>query len=118
MIKDSWKNITLVCGNHGDDYSHEMYLKQGPESLFYACPEYKSIYGKYNLDDRSCNNRLTLVDFERMLEQLNKVAYSNLIEQTPMEGYSFKLNGVSYKVIKHEKGKFTVAMLNKRAIAK
>ena len=36
MIKNSWKTITLICGAHGDDYSHEMQLKQGPHSLFYT----------------------------------------------------------------------------------
>lgn len=65
MIKtDSWNTVTLLCGNHGEDFSHKMQLKEGPHSLFYSCPEYKSIYGT-NHEGRSCNNRLTLVDFER-----------------------------------------------------
>ena len=63
MLQKSWNAVTLICGNHKKDHSHPMKLQQGPHSLFFSCPEYKSIYGDDH-EGRSCNNRLTLVDYE------------------------------------------------------
>lgn len=63
MLQKSWNAVTLICGNHKGDQSHPMKLQQGPHSLFFSCPEYKSIYGDDH-EGRSCNNRLTLVDYE------------------------------------------------------
>ena len=42
MILGNWQNIKLICGNHGEDYSHEMIIHQGREgmSTFYSCPCY------------------------------------------------------------------------------
>lgn len=118
MIKtDSWNTITLLCGNHSDDYSHEMQLKEGPHSLFYSCPEYKSIYGKEH-EGRSCNNRLTLVDFERMLNFLNKKSFAPFGQEVNLTGYRWTEKGVTYKVLEHKGGKYKVLMLNKKAISK
>lgn len=116
MYLNSWGKVTLICGNHGDDHSHEMGLKQGPHSLFYSCPEYKSIYGD-NHEGRSCNNRLNLVDYEAMLNHLNEMADGNGIEEVCLEGYRFTQKGVSYQVLEHKGGRFKVKMLNKKAIA-
>lgn len=37
MVKNLWKQIEVVCGNHEKDYP-VMGLKQGHRSLFYSCP--------------------------------------------------------------------------------
>ena len=39
MVKNLWKQIEVVCGNHEKDYP-VMGLKQGHRSLFYSCPKY------------------------------------------------------------------------------
>lgn len=118
MIKtDSWNTVTLLCGNHGEDFSHKMQLKEGPHSLFYSCPEYKSIYGT-NHEGRSCNNRLTLVDFERMLNHLNEKSYAPFGQEVNLTEYTWTEKGVTYKVLEHKGGRYKVLMLNKKAVSK
>lgn len=117
MIKNQWKRTKLFCGNHGDDYTHEMQLKQGPHSLFYSCPCYKSIYAD-SRNGKSCNNRLTLVDFEDMLHTITDKAYQNAPEETDLTGMKWQKKGVEYKVLSQEDGEFSILMLNKKAISK
>ncbi len=118
MIKNSWKTITLICGAHGDDYSHEMQLKQGPHSLFYSCPEYRSIYGQDH-SKKSCNNRLTLDDYEKLLNYLmeNSESEDGLVE-VDLTGAHWNRNGVLYQVLEHKNGTFKVAVRNDKAMAK
>ena len=117
MLQNSWNTIRLICGNHGDDHETEMIIHEGPHSLFFSCPKYVSIY----LHDpaRSCNNRLTLVDYEKMLEKINSLAYT---EDSPyprdIKGYSWKHNGAEFRVIGQKDGIFTVSVLNRKAMAK
>lgn len=95
-----------------------MQLKQGPHSLFYSCPEYRSIFGE-NHKGRSCNNRLTLVDFENMLNYLMDLANGeDGMFETNISGHKWDKNGVHYEVLEHVNGKFTVLMLNHKAISK
>lgn len=69
MIKNLWKHITLTCGN-GHTEEVVMDLKQGPLSLFYACPKYYPENRKEK--ERACANRLNLVDFEKMLDHMTE----------------------------------------------
>nr|WP_303181781.1 hypothetical protein [Lachnoclostridium phocaeense] len=117
MLVNSWKNVTLICGNHGNDHTHDMQLKEGPHSLFYACPEYKSIFGTDH-SGKSCNNRLTLVDFEKMLGFLEEKGLGDGFCETDLTGFHWKKNGVEYTVLEHKNGHFTVKMLNRKAINK
>lgn len=117
MIKNQWSMTKLFCGNHGSDHSNEMQLKQGPHSLFYSCPCYKSIYGKDH-EGRSCNNRLTLVDFEDMLHTITEKAYEHAPEETDLTGYKWQKKGVTYEILEQKDGAFSVLMLNKKAISK
>lgn len=116
MQLNSWNCITLICGNHGEDYSNIMELKQGPHSLFYSCPKYHSIYSTKEQTEKSCNNRLTLVDYEQMLDLLTEKAKGNFGESVNLTGYTWTKKGVKYKVIEHKEGHFKVAMLNIKAI--
>jgi len=118
MILKSWESIKLICGNHGDDLTNEMQIHEGREgmSTFYSCPCFKSIYGD-NHDGRSCNNRLNTVDYERMLKELSDKAYDG-VEDVNLTGYKWTKNGVEYKVLKNKRGKFTVSVLNKKAISR
>ena len=94
MLQKSWNAVTLICGNHKKDHSHPMKLQQGPHSLFFSCPEYKSIYGDDH-EGRSCNNRLTLVDYERLLDYLTERTYAgDGLQETNLTGLKFTLKGV------------------------
>lgn len=110
--------VTLICGNHKGDQSHPMKLQQGPHSLFFSCPEYKSIYGDDH-EGRSCNNRLTLVDYEKLLDYLTERTYAgDGLQETNLTGLKFTLKGVDYEVLEHTKDKYRVLMLNRKAISK
>lgn len=118
MLQKGWNTVTLICGNHKSDYTHPMKLQQGPHSLFYSCPEYKSIYGE-NHEGRSCNNRLTLVDYEKLLDYLTERTYGDDgMQEVNLTGLTFTLNGVDYTVLEHTKGHYRVLMLNRKAISK
>ncbi len=110
MKTNSWENITLVCANHGDDFSNQMVLQQG-KTLFYACPCYKSVGGS-----RGCKNNLTLNAFEKMLDKLDVESQSNPLETMDVTGLKWKNNGVDYKVIEQKDEKFTVSVLNRKSI--
>lgn len=115
MIRNSWNNVKLICGAHGEDHTHEMTLKQGPHSLFYSCPEYKSIFGDKH--GKSCNNRLTLVDFEKMLNHLvEESEEADGLVDVDLTGYTWSKNGVTYTVLKHDGDKFEVLMKNDKAM--
>ena len=119
MVKNSWNNVTLVCGNHGSDHTNIMaikeYLGNSLDSAFYSCPEYRSIYAKEQDGKRSCNNRLSVGDFEKMLMHLYEMSLDeNGPEDVNLTGYKWKTrNGISYEVLEHTvDGKFTVKVLN------
>lgn len=118
MLQKSWNAVTLICGNHKGDQSHPMKLQQGPHSFFFSCPEYKSIYGDDH-EGRSCNNRLTLVDYEKLLDYLTERTYAgDGLQETNLTGLKFTLKGVDYEVLEHTKDKYRVLMLNRKAISK
>ena len=116
MLLNSWECITLICGNHGEDFSNHMELKQGPHSLFYSCPRYHSIYSKEKQEDVSCNNRLTLVDYEAMLDFLTEKSRGEFGTDINLTGFKWKKKGVQYHVLEHKDGKYVVSMLNIKAI--
>jgi len=119
MEKNSWKRFKIICGNHGDDLSNELTMHAGREgmSMFYSCPCYMSIYKK-DPSGRSCNNRLTTVDFEKMINKLIELSDDGAEEVTIPKGYKWMNNGVEYEVLSHKHGKFKVKVLNKKAISK
>lgn len=111
MKLNSWNNIMLFCGNHGEDHSIQMQLVQGPHSLFYACPCYRD-----KRPGKACNNRLNLIDYDKMLSFLNEKSEGNGFEDVNLTGYRFKMKGISFEVLEHDGEKFKVLMLNRKAI--
>ena len=120
MILNTWNKITLICGNHGDDCTHQMQIKQYEndkrDTVFYSCPEYKSIYGS-NHDGRSCNNRLSIKDYERMMEKISDLADDGA-EIIDIEGAKWTDRGIDYTVLKDDGKGYTVSVLNRKAMAK
>lgn len=111
MIKKIWSNTQLVCGNHGDDFSRIMLPHEGHSSLFYSCPEYKG-------QDCSCNNKLSLVDFEKMLSLIEDVLTDDEAEINDLTGMRFKIAGAEFRVVEHGRNSFRVAVLNKKSLSK
>ena len=120
MYLNSWNDLTIVCGNHGDDHSNRMqikeYLSSRMDTAFYSCPQYKSIFGKEH-SGRSCNNRMTIADFERLLNHLMGLSDGGT-EEVNLVGLKWKERGIEYEVLEQKDGKFTVSMLNRKAISK
>ena len=118
MVLGSWDKVKLICGNHSDD-SNEMIIHQGNEgmSTFYSCPCYQSILKK-DISGKSCNNRLTIVDYETMLNTLMNEKIDDDGNMVSLKGYAWSRRGVDYKVIKEENGLIIVRMTNKKAILK
>jgi hypothetical protein len=116
IITGTWSSVKLVCA-HRHKEPVVMELRQGPSSLFYACPKY---YPE-NRDEgeRACNNRLNLVDYERMLAHINALLYEAefMGEKPNLTNHKWKdAKGTEYKILLHEKEEFVVEMFNKRAI--
>lgn len=116
MIKNFWKNITVICGNHGENTSIKMDLKQGPSSLFYSCPKYYPENRKPG--EKACVNRVNLIDFQKIVEMM-----SEEIEQAESTGNRicltnrvFKVRYTEVTVLKHSKEHIVIKLLNKQAI--
>ena len=116
MLLGSWENVTLICGNHPGREDIEMQIHQGPHSLFYSCPEYKSIYGNKH-DGKSCNNRLNLIDYTNLVDYMMDMIYDDYGNKNYIIGHFYKRNGVEYTVIKQEGDHIWVKVLNKKAIS-
>jgi DNA-binding phage protein len=96
-----------------------MVIKQGPSSLFYACPK----YDMENLvdDERQCNNRLNLLDHDKMLAHIDKIRYDTELsgEIAQIAHHTWKTSkGIEYKVLSHKGDSLVVGVINKMAINK
>lgn len=119
MIPKSWNTLTLICGNHGDDYSHQMEIFEWSDSkrdaVFYRCPQYQARYG--TVSGPFCNNRLTIEDYMNLLTYLQDQALEGF-EETNLTGLQWTKKGIHYKVLNDNNGKYTVAVVNQKAISK
>ena len=116
MIKNLWKHITLTCGN-GHTEEVVMDLKQGPLSLFYACPKYYPENRKEK--ERACANRLNLVDFEKMLDHMTEKIEKGMDQgiEVNLTGYQYRdRKGTQYTVLKHTNDDLKIEVLNRRAL--
>jgi len=102
-MRNSWQKIKLVCGNHGQDYTHELRISEGKAGMssFYSCPCFIRAGAKVGIG-ASCNNRLSINDFEKALKKVT----NNLIDENGLEkdllGFTFKIDGVEYEVLDSE----------------
>lgn len=119
MVLNSWENITLICGNHENDHSHKMIIHQGAAgmSTFYSCPCYQSPL-KEDIQGRSCNNRMSITDYEHMLNILMNEALDDHGVENILKGYKWSKKGIDFEVIDHQPDKISVVMKNRKAIRK
>ncbi|MDR0286478.1 MAG: hypothetical protein LBI03_02040 [Clostridiales bacterium] len=114
MIKGFWQTTTLVCANHSGTEEVIMELQQGPKTLFYACP-------KCNPENRSegecaCNNRITLKEFEGMLNQIFTVLEKADENSTVLNltNYTWKKRMLEFKVLEHTAKEMKIQVLNRK----
>lgn len=114
-MDDSWKNVTPICGCHGDERV-EMTIQQGPHSLFYACPKYRPENRKPG--EKACNNRINLIDYQKMLERLmSEIAEADATMGTvDLTNCRWKNHGTEFRVLEHDGAKVTVEIKNLRAM--
>lgn len=116
MIKNIWDTIEVYCGN-GHDKLVKMEIQQGPHSLFYACPKYHP--ENRHEGERACNNRINLVDYEKMIDHISSILIdaemNGRVEY--LTGHTWSSNGIDFKIIAHD-SKIKVLMLSKKSLAK
>jgi hypothetical protein len=117
-ITGTWGDITLVC-THRHVKPVEMVLQQGGTSLFYACPKYRA--ENREPDERACNNRLSLEDFEKMLGHIDEIRRDCEMnsEKPVLTHHAWKdRKSTEYTVLEHKGDAMTIGVFNKRAINK
>lgn len=115
-ITNSWGNVKLVC-IHNHETPIEMEIKQGPASLFYACPK----YDLENLEEGEvrCNNRLNLIDYTDMLQYLHNLLVEAELNDKVMNLKNVKWvtkRGIQFKVLSHDGDNLVVGVENWKAI--
>ncbi len=116
MIKNLWKDIELVCGNHS-----EPNIKLEPkiaESLFYSCPKYYDF--NRNPGERICANRISGIDYERMVSHISSKLEEAALnyEHVWLQGYTFTIKQIDFKVIEHTDNKIIVSVINRKALGR
>ena len=116
LITGTWEDVKLVCIYRHDE-PVEMEIKEGPSSLFYACPKY---YAENREEgERACNNRLNLIDYDKMIATIDKKRYEAEMnsEKINLKNYTWKTSkGIEYTVLSHEGDKLVIGMINLTAI--
>ena len=116
LIKGFWETATLICGNHPDE-EVEMTIKEGPTSLFYACPRYDA--DKRPSGDSPCLNRISLKEFEGMLDDLFELLTGGDTNTVlNLTNHSWTRKGIEYKVLLHTEKQIKIQVLNRRTASK
>lgn len=115
-IENSWKNIVPICGNH--EHRIEMTTNNGPHSMFYSCPKYYP--ENRNAEERACNNRINLIEYQKMVDKLMGIIAEAAIngESIDLTNYTWTSKGITYKVLEQKGDVLFVKILNLRAMKK
>lgn len=123
-MTSTFRNMHLFCACHAEPV--EMSVHEGSQyaafngssgSVFYSCP-------KYYEDNRSegekpCFNRLSLTEYEGLIEDLASVLNENSADQINLTGYRYRnKKGTDFQVLKHDIHHVDVSVLNNRALKK
>lgn len=111
MIQNLWSITKICCGCHEQPIA--MRLKNGPKSIFYACPEYDKKYqGK-----KGCPNRVSTEIVEQILniiaEQIEKAEQNG--EEMNLTGYRFTHKMVECVVLNYSPFSIKLSLKNIRA---
>lgn len=115
MVKNLWKQIEVVCGNHEKDYP-VMGLKQGHRSLFYSCPKYYP--DARQPGETACRNHVSTEDFEKILEILSAEAETQMLsgQKICLKNMKFKVKTIDIEVIYHVDDVIRIKVKNKKAL--
>lgn len=114
LITGSWRDTTLVCGNHPNSNElPEMTLQATAHTLSYVCPKCNPL----NLDDNeaACKNKLPATEYEKMLNHVASIiadAEEN-DEIVNLRGYHWKRKTLSFKILRHDKDKMTISVVDR-----
>lgn len=103
VISDSWGNTTVLCAKH----QVPMELTEVRRQMEYDCPH--------------CQNKMNINDFNKMIDHLNDLIVEAVMEdrEVILTNYYWKdRNGIEFKVLKHEDGKFEIEVWNKKQAGK
>ena len=116
MIKGFWETVTLTCGNHpGEEV--QMEVRTGPTTLYYACPRYDP--DKRTAGDPPCLNRITLKEFEGMLDDLFELLTGDDgATVLNLTNHTWTRKGIQYKVLSHTEKQIKVQVINRKASAR
>lgn len=115
MVKNLWKQVLIVCGNHGEP-ENVMSLKTGHRSMFYSCPKYYPEAREPG--ERACKNHVSVDDFEKILGRLSKEVEELMISgQKPcLKNLKYKVKTIEVEVMKHSDNCLVLKVLNKKAL--
>ena len=116
MVLNTWNDVKLICGNHGEDCTCEMTLREGAtgKSPFYVCPRYVSIFS--GMGGKSCSNNLSIKDYEKMLEKIMDDKYGEFGNELSAKGMRFTIKNIDFRVLEDNKEGIKVLVLNRKAI--
>ncbi len=123
MIQNIWNKIEIYCGCHGDDHTIKMMphaaaenMKGGETSIFYSCPKYYP--ENRNPAEIACFNRLSIAEYEGMVQQLcSKLENNDVFALVNLSGYTWKnKNGTIFHVLEHTNNHIKVLVVNKKSI--
>lgn len=115
MIQNLWKDIKIVCGNCVNNTPLEPKVA---ESLFYSCPKYYDF--NRGPEDKPCGNRISGIDYERMVNYISKqIEEASLkMEKIWLQGQTFKIKNIEFKILTHTNNEIIVSVLNKKALGR
>lgn len=114
LITGSWSDTTLVCGNHPNaENLPEMQLQASSHSLAYVCPKCSVL----NCDENEpiCKNRLSALEYEKMLNHVASIIADaeESDEVVNLKNYHWKKKTLSFKILRHDKGKMTISVVDR-----
>ena len=111
MINNIWRNAVVCCGNpqHGNE-NIPMQIKQGPHSVFYACPRYANKYE----GGQACGNRISPETMDIIFKKLSEKMEEN--DDINLTGYEFGFKTIFVKVVKHLDTQMIIKVFDKKTI--
>lgn len=121
IIRGSWENLKLLCGNHAvhPERAVEMELRADSRTMSYVCPCFEEKNRRKG--ELPCQNEIGIVDFEKMLDKVNSLIVDGDTagEIMNLKNYEWKnRKGMIFKVMKHDGDLLEIEMVNKASIRK
>ena len=113
MIKNIWAITKVYCGNH--DEPIEMQFKSGPQSVFYACPEYDNKYK----GGKACPNRVSYSQVDDLLKKISDIIETHAMEGSDIDltNYQFTHKMLQCRVLEHKPTSLKISVINRKALA-